>query len=92
MMQGVQFFAHPFLYHKIQKEVQRGFRKCYPLHWLIQLIVIRRHSMEWFGLILASIGVLVSVGTIIYSLWHLLDILADYLDERDRVHRSQWDG
>ena len=48
--------------------------------------------MEWFGLILASIGVLVSVGTIIYSLWHLLDILADYLDERDRVHRSQWDG
>ena len=41
--------------------------------------------MNLFGMVLAVIGVVVSIGTIIFSLWHLLDLLADALDEHDCV-------
>ena len=39
--------------------------------------------METFGIILALSGILISVPTIIYSLWHLFNFLADYIDAWD---------
>ncbi len=47
--------------------------------------------MTVFFIILAVIGIIGSVATIIYALWHLLDMLADALDEHERMHRRQWD-
>ena len=42
--------------------------------------------MEWTGLSLALTGTVVSAGTVIYALWQLLDILADWIDERELCH------
>ena len=39
--------------------------------------------METVGLILAILGVIISLSTIIYSLWHLFNLLADYIDSWD---------
>ena len=48
--------------------------------------------MESIGLMIALIGVIVSLGTIIYALWNLFDMMADYLDGRERRHHRQTDG
>ena len=39
--------------------------------------------METLGIILALIGIIVSLSTIIYSLWNLFNLLADYIDAWD---------
>ena len=39
--------------------------------------------METLGIILALIGIIVSLSTIIYSLWNLFNLVADYIDEWD---------
>ena len=39
--------------------------------------------METLGIILALSGIIVSLGTIIYSLWNLFNLLADYIDTWD---------
>lgn len=45
--------------------------------------------METFGLILALFGIIVSLPTIIYSLWNLFDLLADRIDAWDRRLSSE---
>ncbi len=47
--------------------------------------------MDTIGITVAVIGIIVSTATIVYALWNLFDMLADALDERDRIHRHQWD-
>ena len=45
--------------------------------------------MESFGLILAVFGIIVSLPTIIYSLWNLFDLLVDRIDAWDRRLSSE---
>ena len=45
--------------------------------------------METFGLILAVFGIIVSLPTIIYSLYNLFDLLADYIDIWDNKRLSK---
>ena len=40
--------------------------------------------MESIGLMLALIGVFVSVATIFYALWNMFEIIADHLEARER--------
>ena len=49
------------------------------------------NTMDTIGITVAVIGIIVSTATIVYALWNLFDMLADALDERDRIHRHQWD-
>ena len=45
--------------------------------------------MESIGIMMALIGIVVSLGTIIYALWNLFDLMADYLDRRDHELMSE---
>ena len=39
--------------------------------------------METLGIILALLGIIISLGIMIYSLWNLFNLLADYIDAWD---------
>ncbi len=45
--------------------------------------------MSYLGSYLAIIGIIVSVTTILYCLWHLFDLLADTLDRHEMLRRGR---
>lgn len=45
--------------------------------------------MSYLGSYLAIIGIIISVTTILYCLWHLFDLLADTLDRHEVLRRGR---